>query len=128
MNWAILRKMRLAKRSTAWHRGLVAFMFLALVIQGYATQTHFHKEGTSTASIVLKAGGSPTHDNLPANDDPARCPICQQITHAGQYVAPAWLLPFLVLAAFSTIEITTAVLPHYDTVSHSWRGRGPPLH
>ena len=56
------------------------------------------------------------------------CPTCQQISHAGQFVAPAWLVPFLLVVAVSTIEITTAVLPHYDTVSHSWRGRGPPLH
>jgi hypothetical protein len=128
MNVAILRKTGLVKRPTAWRRFLVAFMLLTLIIQGYVTQTHIHKQDGSTVSAALKAGGSPKHDNLPVNDDPANCPVCQQILHAGQFVAPAWLLPFLILDAASTIEITTAVLPHYDTVSHSWRGRGPPLH
>jgi hypothetical protein len=102
-------------------------MFLALVVQGYATQTHLHKQNDSVISAALKADGSSKHNNIPVNDD-ANCPVCQQILHAGQFVAPAWLLPFLILAAVSTVEITTAVLPHYDTVSHSWRGRGPPLH
>ena len=127
MNRVILRKIAVGKRPTAWRRFLVAFMLLTLVVQGYATQTHLHKQNDSTVSAAWKAGGSPKHNNLPVNDDPANCPVCQQILHAGQFVAPAWLLPFLILAAVSTIEITTAVLPHYDTVSHSWRGRGPPL-
>ena len=125
---AILRKTELARRPSAWRWFLVAFLFLTLVVQGYATQTHLHKQNGSTVSAALKAGETPRHDNFPVNDDPANCPVCQQILHAGQFVAPAWLLPFLILAAVSTIEITTAVLPHYDTVSHSWRGRGPPLH
>ena len=128
MNGVISRKIAPARQSSAWRRFLVAFMLLALVLQGYATQTHLHKQDGATVSAALKAGEAPKHDNLPANDDPANCPVCQQILHAGQFVAPAWLLPFLILAAVSTVEITTAVLPHYDTVSHSWRGRGPPLH
>ena len=128
MNGAILRKTGIGKRPTAWRQFLVAFMLLALVVQGYATQTHIHKQNVSTVSAAFKASGSPRHDNFPVNDDPANCPVCQQILHAGQFVAPAWLLPFLLIAAVSTIEITTAALPHYDAVSHSWRGRGPPLH
>jgi hypothetical protein len=105
--------------------GLIAF---ALFVQGYATQTHFHKLTGTPTNIALKANGSPEHDRYPLNNDPINCPICQQISHAGQYVAPAWLLPFLILASVSKIEITTSVMPHYDAVSHSWRGRGPPLY
>jgi hypothetical protein len=126
--FAILRKTEPANGPSAWRHVLVAVLLLTLVVQGYATQTHLHKQNGSTVSAGLKAGETPRHDNFPVNDDPANCPVCQQILHAGQFVAPAWLLPFLILAAVSTIEITTAVLPHYDTVSHSWRGRGPPLH
>jgi len=128
MNGVASRKTKLARRPSAWRWFLVAALLLTLVVQGYATQTHLHKQNGSTVSAALTAGGMPKHDNFPVNDDPANCPVCQQILHAGQFVAPAWLLPFLILAAVSTIEITTAVLPHYDTVSHSWRGRGPPLH
>jgi hypothetical protein len=102
-------------------------MVLALVVQGYTLQTHIHKQ-IGSATVTLDTGGSTGHDKMPVNDDPARCPTCQQILHAGQFVAPAWLLPFLIVASVSTIEITTAALPQYDAVSHSWRGRGPPLH
>ena len=99
-------------------------MLLTLVVQGYATQTHLHKQNGSTISAALKAGESPKHNNFPANDDPANCPICQQIMQAGQFVAPVWLVPLLVAGGFDGGN--RIVVPHYDTVSHSWRGRGPP--
>jgi hypothetical protein len=127
MNGTMLRGTGPGKRPTAWRRFVVAFMLLALVVQGYATQTHIHKQSSSTVSATLKAGGSPKHDNFPVNDDPANCPICQQIIHAGQFVAPAWLVPFLLVLAISKIEIATLAVPRFDSVSHSWRSRGPPL-
>src|SRR5471032_1729163 len=105
MNGAIRRGTVPGKRPTAWRGLFVAFMLLALVVQGYATQTHIHKQSGSAVSSALKAGGSPKHDNFPVNDDPANCPICQQIIHAGQFVAPAWLVPFLLVLAISKIEI-----------------------
>jgi hypothetical protein len=102
-------------------------MLLTLFVQGYAAQTHIHKQSTSTVSAVLKAGGSPKHDNFPVNDDPANCAICQQIAHAGQYLAPAWLAFFLLVFAISKVEIATLAVPCFDAVSYSWRSRGPPL-
>jgi len=124
---ASLRSGNAQTKSPAWRVLLAALMVLALVAQSYTLQSHIHRE-LGAAAVTLNTDGSAGHGKLPANDDPARCPTCQQILHAGQFVAPAWLLPFLVIASVSTIEITTAALPHYDTVSHSWRGRGPPLH
>jgi hypothetical protein len=126
MNRKFLRKDLVAKRSSAWQSFLVGFLVLVLVFQGYATQTHIHKQTDVAANIVSKADGSSDHNKIPDNDDSANCPICQQISHAGQYVAPAWLISFLILAAVSTIEIATFSIPRFDTVSHSWRGRGPP--
>jgi hypothetical protein len=110
-----------------WRLFVAGLMALVLVVQGYSLQTHLHKEFGS-ATVTLNTGGSTGHHKIPVNDDPASCPTCQQILHAGQFVAPAWLLPLLVNVAVSRVEIVTAAIPHYDTVSHSWRGRGPPLH
>jgi hypothetical protein len=126
MNGAMRRGTELGKRPTAWRRLFAAFMLLALVIQGYATQTHIHGQSSSAVSAALKADGSPAHDNFPLNDDPANCPICQQIAHAGHFLAPAWFASFLLILATSKIEIATLAVPHFDTVSHNWRSRGPP--
>jgi hypothetical protein len=127
MNGAMLRGSVQGKRSPAWCQFFAAFMILALVVQGYVTQTHIHKQNSWTVSAALKASGSPNHDNFPVNDDPANCPICQQITHAGHFLAPAWFASFLLVLAISKIEIATLAVPHFDSISHNWRSRGPPL-
>jgi hypothetical protein len=127
MTAALFSGRNLAKRSSIERLLLAGFMALAFFFQGYATQTHIHKQTDGATSIVSKVDGSSRPSKVPDNDDPANCPICQQISHAGQYVAPTWLLSFLILAAVSTIEIVNFSIPRFDAVSHSWRGRGPPL-
>ena len=126
MHRAILREPGPTERQPAWRRFFVAFMLVALVAQGYLTQTHIH--GLLSDSVASQENHAPGHTKIPLNDDPARCPICQQIVHASQFVAPAWLTPFLLVLAISTIEIADIALPRFNAVSHSWRGRGPPLH
>lgn len=128
MNGAVSGKARFIWQQPAGRLAIVAFMFLAFLLQGYATQTHIHIEKSAVSSTQLKSGGAPAHDNYPGNDDPANCPICQQIMQAGQFVAPAWLMPLLVLMTVSIIAIVEVVRPRYDAVSHNWRSRGPPQH
>jgi hypothetical protein len=123
---SIFKTIEPTERSSAWRRFLVAFILLALVVQGYVAQTHIH--GLFPDNVASQASHTPGHSKYPPNDDPARCPICQQIVHGSQFVAPAWLTPFLLALAISTIEITDVALPRFNAVSHSWRGRGPPLH
>ncbi len=90
-------------------------------------KTHMHKQGMFPDNVASTANHAPGHDKIPLNDDPANCPICQQISHAGQFVAPAWLIFFLIVLAISRIEIATLPVPHFDAISHNWRSRGPPL-
>lgn len=128
MSGSVLSVRGLRKSPLALRLFFVGLMIFALITQGYIVQTHIHKLGDASSSIALNVGGSTGHDKVPVNDDPANCPTCQQISHAGQFIVPAWLVPFLLIVAVSTVEIATAVPPHYDAVSHAWRGRGPPLH
>jgi len=107
---------------------LVAVVLLAFVIQSFAVQTHIHPLPGASVDSALKAAVSGIHHekgNSPTDDSPDNCPLCQMF-YGGQYVAPTALVFFLPMAAVSTIEIVLGVLPHYDAVSHSWRGRGPP--
>jgi len=125
MNGITPRKTGIIKRQPAWRQFLLALTVLALVVQGYATQTHMH--GQFPDNVASTADHAPGHNKYPLNDDPARCPVCQQISHAGQFVAPAWLLPFLLVLAISKIEIATFAVPRFEAVSYNWRSRGPPL-
>lgn len=120
----VLRKSGFVKRPSAWRLLFVASVLFALLVQGYSTQTHIH--GQFSESVVSQTDHAPGPTKYPLNDDPARCPICQQIVHASQFVAPAWLTPFLLVLAISTVEIADIALPRFNAVSHSWRGRGPP--
>ncbi len=101
-------------------------MLLAFLLQSYATQTHIHfqDDAPAASASTLDTGAAHTK-NTPVNDNPDNCPLCQ-LLYGGQYVAPSTLIFFLPLAAVSTIEIVQGVMPHYDAVSHSWRGRAPP--
>jgi hypothetical protein len=110
----------------ASHFLVVAFTALTLFLQSYATQTHFHKSSESSvaanAHVVISQSQK---GHLPSSNDSDNCPLCQSL-YNGQYVTPnfaSYLLPQL---AVSIIEAVSPVRPHYDAVSHSWRGRGPP--
>ena len=111
---------------------------LAFAIQTYLTQTHIHfsSEGQSSGvhgQLALGGGkvanGVPVDrkDRYPANEDPANCPLCQELIHAGQFVTPAAAVLFLPSLAISVIELTIRYSPHLHTVTHIWRGRAPPL-
>ena len=105
---------------------LIVFAALALFLQSYAVQTHFHER----APVSMQTGSAQTmahtgKHHAPATDDSDNCPLCHSF-YSGQYVAPSLASWFLPLLAVSIIDTATGVSPHYDTVSHSWRGRGPP--
>jgi hypothetical protein len=118
---------RISVRSPGVARALlVALMVLALIAQGYVAQTHIHEQSRFTSNVGLTDGGAPQRDNQPTKNDPINCPACQQMAHAGQFVVPAWLTPFLVLVSVSSVAIRFAALPYYDPISHHWLGRGPP--
>jgi hypothetical protein len=128
------REMHLGMKSTvrfylqpAGRLRLIFFAALALLLQSYATETHFHALSgvPSVVSGSIHAPAQTGKHHQPAGDDTDNCPLCHSF-YSGQYVAPslaAWFLPIL---AVSIIDATSGVSPHYDAVSHSWRGRGPP--
>jgi hypothetical protein len=114
-------------------------MLVAFALQSYVTQTHIHFAGHVVTggftfpddnAKVGKALSPPQdqsdHDKYPPSDDPANCPICQEILYAGHYVAPAALPVLPPSLAVSTIAIVTAVIPRILAPSHNWQGRGPP--
>lgn len=110
----------------------LAITFLALFafsVQSYITQTHIHlapQQISGVAGDSKASSPAQPHDRYPANEDPANCPICQEIMHAGQFVTPAAIAVLLPTLAASTIAIVLDVPIALRTVSHSWHGRAPP--
>lgn len=111
---------------------ITLFALLAFTLQTYFTQTHIHfaeRAGTALATLALdkNAAQKQRPDKFPPGDDPANCPICQEILHTGYYVTPsAAVLPLPTVAvsiAPTVIDIMTTV----DAHSHIWKSRAPPF-
>jgi hypothetical protein len=120
-----------AGRFAGWRQALVLVALVAFALQGYVVQTHIHFTPAeiaklSTGTHAVKFGSGEHHDKFPANDDPANCPICQEILHNGQFVTPAAQVLLPPAQAVSTIAIVDTALPFVLAFSHSWRGRAPP--
>ena len=133
-------KLRIRKASRlALPRLVMLVTLLAFSVQTYLTQTHIHhtaSEGRGAFAHELAIAGpekaltgSPTvpKDKYPPNEDPANCPLCQELIHAGQFVTPAVAAVLLPSLSVSVIEIVVVATPINRAVTHIWHGRAPPL-
>src|SRR5271168_5531407 len=91
---------------SGWRLGLVYVAMLAFAFQSYVVQTHIHF--APATAIADTQGASGHHDKFPANDDPANCPICQEILHSGQFITPstaALLPPSLAASTIAIVDV-----------------------
>lgn len=118
---------------------ITLFVFLAFAFQSYLTQTHIHVPNEGKAGVFAsveknaplakqKISGKQTPDKSPSNDDPANCPICQQMMHSGAYVAPDFVAVLLPSLPISILPYVIALPATSVAVSHVWRSRAPPHH
>ena len=111
-------------------RFLITFIaVLAFAFQSYVTQTHIHgapETGFASAKIAGTGANKQNPDKFPANDDPANCPICQEILHTGQFVTPSAVSLLLPSLAVSIITIVVDIGVVAQTASHGWQSRAPP--
>ena len=117
-------------------RLILTFVTLfAFGLQSYLTQTHIHHPpviGQLALAGDIPMTGEPAKspgdtDKYPANQDPANCPLCQEIALAGYFVAPAAVLLVLpTAAAVATFDFAEITLPS-RAPSHNWQGRAPPI-
>jgi len=93
-------------------------LLMTFSVQSYLTQTHIH---FAPSMAQKQAPGK-----LPSKDDPANCPVCQEMMQAGHFVTPAAASLLLPSAQVSVIEIATPVAVIAQAASHAWRSRAPP--
>ncbi|HEY1612697.1 MAG TPA: hypothetical protein VGF97_03255 [Rhizomicrobium sp.] len=123
--------MRAFQPVSGWRFAFAALLALIFAFQTYVIQTHIHVPAGLRSSVGVPVAGTPAtrqdrQDKYPANDDPANCPICQEMLHSGQFITPAAILALPPALAVSTIVTVEQALPFVFTLSHSWRGRAPP--
>ena len=80
--------------------------------------------GTPGVTLAVEKGQSP--DKLPPANDPANCPICQELLHAGAFVAPT-AVTFQVATIATVIDFVFAqIFATTQTYAHGWKSRAPP--
>jgi hypothetical protein len=138
--FGVVRDLRAAP-DAAWRSGgvradlrarAVAILIAALLAfcwQSFVAQTHVHfasnVDATATARPGIAVGAS---IKSPSSDQPADCPICDEIAHAGHLylpASPAFHVPerggaWIVRAAASILAPAQS--------SHAWNSRAPPHH
>jgi hypothetical protein len=112
-------------------------IFIAFAFQSYVTQTHIHFPHEAAVDIFapieksapLVTGALPgkqNPDKYPPADDPANCPICQEVMHAGAFVMPDFVALLLPSQPISIVPIVIALPAAIEAISHAWQGRAPP--
>jgi hypothetical protein len=126
-------------------RPILAFLgILAIALQSLVVQTHIHNP---QAAAVLGLAQVPSPDaaagvaqNSPDNgtttpqgkfssgDDTSNCRLCQELFHAGRFIAPssAVLVVPLILSVWLIVFGHSAPIP--SAGAYIWRSRAPPAH
>ena len=121
-----------APQSDRARLAITLFALLAFTLQSYVTQTHIHGiTRDSIAAATLAVDKNPAEkqqpNKFPPGDDPANCPICQQILHSGSYVPPSAATLLLPTVAASITPIVIDIKTIAQASSHSWKSRAPPI-
>jgi hypothetical protein len=102
---------------------VTVFALLVFFLQGLAVQTHIH---APFQTLAAKATSLPEPAPLKAQDPIDQCRLCQEVAHAGIFVAPpasaAAILLTFALAVF-------AALPGFaprSATAFAWQSRAPP--
>jgi len=126
-------------------RSVLAFLgILAIALQSFVVQTHIHNP---QAAAVLGLAQLPSSDaaagvpksspdngtttprgKFSSGDDTSNCRLCQELFHAGRFIAPssAVLVVPLILSVWLIVFGHSAPIP--SAGAYIWRSRAPPTH
>lgn len=114
---------RITAKKPLLSRLAMLFLLVAFTVQGFAVQIHIHGEPTLAHITQVSTPPQPASQDP---YDPANCPLCQEMLHAGIYIAPA-VADFTVILNAAALAPAFALLPHAATErQHSWQSRAPP--
>jgi hypothetical protein len=116
---------------------VIVLTFVALTGQMFAVQSHFHslqsvgkaQDAGSIAHVADAGAGSSSSaqsHKYPVNDDPSKCPLCQQLGHSGQFVVGATVLFLVCFFVAVRLVVLSESVPALLAVRHNWQSRAPP--
>ena len=126
-------------------RPILAFIgIFAIALQSFVVQTHIHNPQAAAvlglaqvpspdaaAGIAKNApdnGTTTSHGKFSSGDDTSNCRLCQELFHAGRFIAPSStvLLVPLILSVWLIVFAHSAPIPRVG--AYIWRSRAPPVH
>ena len=112
-------------------RVFIALTALAFAFQNFVMQTHIHVPQAVEAALAHGAGAVTqtvimSSQNSTSPDDTATCPICQEVTYAGQYLSPTAIAVLPPTISVAIVPVALHLLRIRSPLSHAWQGRGPP--
>lgn len=117
-----------------WRQVLASLVLVLFALQSYVTQTHVHLyptgQGTAAGHMFgVQAFGFrriPAPGKIDPFDNPATCPICQDLALAGHFTTPGSILLALPPLVAMPVAVRLEVPRFVAAVSHIWLGRAPP--
>ncbi|MBA2587482.1 MAG: hypothetical protein H0U98_02550 [Alphaproteobacteria bacterium] len=118
-----------APKASVVKRWVTAFALLAFFLQGLAVQSHIH---APLQPLAVKAASLPEPAPLKAplkSQDPIdQCRLCQEMAHAGIFVAPS---ASAIAISLTHAAAVFAALPDFtprSATGFGWQSRAPPRH
>jgi hypothetical protein len=115
----------IARPAPTARRWLTLAALLAFFLQTLAVQTHIHT--LDQAPVAKPATVHTTPVAPPKSQDPVdQCRLCQELVHAGAFVAPSAALLVAPLSQVQAISLAL-LMPRTQTApAFSWQSRAPP--
>lgn len=110
----------------AGRRFALLWLVVALLLQGFATQTHGHFGADRTSAVAASAHVVVVSDG---QNDPATpaCPLCEEKALFGAYLlGGSVMVAAPVVAAYDYAAVSLPLLA-LRSWSHAWRSRAPPV-
>jgi hypothetical protein len=104
-------------------RWLTAFALLAFFLQGLAVQTHVHP---LLQPGVAKAQTDGTHKGPIKLDPMDQCRLCQELVHAGVFIAPSAIASPVSLTVVALHVTTFPAFVANPATAFAWQSRAPP--
>ncbi len=107
---------------------ILVAVLLAFSWQSFVAQTHVHfASGGDAPGATFRVGASAEASaKASSSDEPADCPICDEIAHAGHVYLPGLLSFHLPELADAWIVLVAAGVLAPSQSSHAWNSRAPP--
>jgi hypothetical protein len=106
------------------HPAFALLALLAVFLQAFVVQTHFHAVTPVTGGYEQRADAD-QHQHVSATDEHrVSCALCQTLASAGAATLPSESFVLAAEGASEAAIVALAIAPRVHT--HSWRSRAPP--